>query len=106
MAWTQKFIILVFISSFTINLYAQDSTKKYPEKNWGIGVAIRSATVPYFSEEENNTNSIAGSRRTKISGFFILGVKMRKSGNINITYLHEFRLSRHYSSVELQGLIF
>jgi len=37
---------------------AQETEKKYPEKDWGIGIAIRSATVPYFSEEENNTNSI------------------------------------------------
>jgi outer membrane protein len=54
-----KIIIhFIFFSFLSINLIAQDTEKKYPERNWGIGVAIRSATVPYFSEEENNTNSI------------------------------------------------
>ena len=58
MTWYKTPIFFILLTSISINLNAQDSTKKYPEKNWGIGVAIRSATVPYFSEEENNTNSI------------------------------------------------
>ena len=57
MTWTRYLIHLSLLSALTINLNAQDSTKKYPEKDWGIGVAIRSASVPYISEEENNTNS-------------------------------------------------
>jgi outer membrane protein len=54
-----KIIIhFIFFSFLSINLIAQDTEKKYPERDWGIGIAIRSATVPYFSEEENNTNSM------------------------------------------------
>jgi outer membrane protein len=58
MTWKRYLIHLSLLSALTINLNAQDSTKKYTEKDWGIGVAIRSASVPYISEEENNTNSI------------------------------------------------
>jgi hypothetical protein len=50
-------------------MFAQDSTKtKYPERDWGIGVAIRSATVPYFSEDENNTNRGWTKTRIKLLG--------------------------------------
>jgi len=58
MEWKRYFVCLTLFTSFAINLNAQDSTNKYPERDWGIGVAIRSATIPYFSEDENNTNSI------------------------------------------------
>ena len=58
MNWYKTSIQFFLFVSIALNLHAQDSTKKYPERNWGIGVEIRSATVPYFSEEENNTNSI------------------------------------------------
>jgi outer membrane protein len=51
-------LFFILLASISLNTYAQDSTKKYPERNWGIGLAIRSATIPYFSEEENNTNSL------------------------------------------------
>jgi len=58
MNWFKIPIYLLLFSSISNDLIAQENTKKYPEKNWGIGLAVRSATVPYFSEEENNTNSI------------------------------------------------
>jgi len=57
MYWKRRSISLFLFFMLMANLYAQDSTKKYPEKDWGIGIAIRSATVPYNSEDENNTNS-------------------------------------------------
>ena len=49
---------LISILTFVSFLFGQDDLKQYPERDWGIGVAIRSATIPYFSEDENNTNSI------------------------------------------------
>jgi outer membrane protein len=58
MTWKRIIAVLSLILSLIHILIAQESPKKYPERDWGIGVAIRSATVPYFSEEENNTNSI------------------------------------------------
>jgi outer membrane protein len=58
MTWYKIPIIFYLITLITINLYAQEGEKKYVERDWGIGVSVRSASVPYFSEDENNTNSI------------------------------------------------
>jgi outer membrane protein len=59
MEWKRYVFGLFMIFGCSGVVFAQDSTTtKYPERDWGIGVAIRSATVPYFSEDENNTNSI------------------------------------------------
>jgi len=51
------FVLWILLIAAGTHLFAQDSTKTWPEQIWGIGASVRVATIPFATQGANDVSS-------------------------------------------------